>query len=47
MTVLETDNKENGQLKIELERAKKEKNITSGLVTQMQKDMANKVKIYV
>ncbi|XP_048767224.2 forkhead-associated domain-containing protein 1-like isoform X2 [Ostrea edulis] len=42
MMVLETDNKENSQLKIELERAKKEKNITSGLVTQMQKDMANK-----
>ena len=30
-------------LKTELERVKKDKNITSGLVTQMQRDMANKV----
>ncbi|XP_022340674.2 forkhead-associated domain-containing protein 1-like isoform X1 [Crassostrea virginica] len=42
VSVLETDNKETSQLKIELERAKKEKNITSGLVTQMQKDMSSK-----
>lgn len=27
----------------ELDRVKKDKNITSGLVTQMQRDMANKV----
>ncbi len=31
-------------LKTELERVKKDKNITSGLVTQMQRDMANKVR---
>ena len=30
-------------LKNELERVRKDKNITSGLVTQMQRDMANKV----
>lgn len=42
VSVFETENKETNQLKIELERAKKEKNITSGLVTQMQKDMSNK-----
>ena len=30
-------------LRTELERVRKDKNITSGLVTQMQKDMANKV----
>lgn len=30
-------------LRTELDRVRKDKNITSGLVTQMQKDMANKV----
>ena len=30
-------------LKTELERTKKDKNITSGLVSQMQRDMSNKV----
>ena len=30
-------------LRTELERVKKDKNITTGLVTQMQRDMANKV----
>jgi len=33
-------------LKTELERVRKDKNITSGLVTQMQRDMANKVMLY-
>ena len=33
-------------LRTELERVKKDKNITSGLVTQMQRDMTNKVKCY-
>ena len=32
-------------LKTELERVRKDKNITSGLVTQMQRDMANKVEL--
>ena len=32
-------------LKNELERVKKDKNITSGLVTQMQRDMTNKVSV--
>lgn len=36
--------KENNNLKNELERIKKDKNITSGLVTQMQRDMGNKVR---
>lgn len=36
--------KENNNLKNELERVKKDKNITSGLVTQMQRDMGNKVR---
>ena len=31
-------------LRTELERCKKDKNITAGLVTQMQRDMSNKVK---
>ena len=30
-------------VRAELERVKKDKNITSGLVTQMQRDMSNKV----
>lgn len=30
-------------LRTELERVKKDKNVTSGLVTQIQRDMANKV----
>ncbi|XP_012938501.1 forkhead-associated domain-containing protein 1 [Aplysia californica] len=34
--------KEVTQLRTELERVKKDKNITSGLVTQMQRDMSNK-----
>lgn len=46
VSVFDTESKETNQLKIELERAKKEKNITSGLVTQMQKDMSNKVCLY-
>jgi ABC-type phosphate transport system auxiliary subunit len=36
--------KEVNNLKNELERVKKDKNITSGLVTQMQRDMSNKVR---
>lgn len=36
--------KETNNLKNELERVKKDKNITSGLVTQMQRDMGNKVR---
>lgn len=32
-------------LRSELDRIKKDKNLTSGLVTQMQRDMASKVKI--
>ena len=36
--------KETNNLKNELERIKKDKNITSGLVTQMQRDMGNKVR---
>lgn len=36
--------KEVTNLKNELERVKKDKNITSGLVTQMQRDMSNKVR---
>ena len=35
--------KEVTQLRNELDRVKKDKNITSGLVTQMQRDMSNKV----
>ncbi|KAK3104566.1 hypothetical protein FSP39_005088 [Pinctada imbricata] len=37
-----TESKELNTMKNELERAKKDKNITSGLITQMQKDMSNK-----
>ena len=33
-------------LRQELERTKKDKNITSGLVTQMQRDMTSKVSLY-
>merc|ERR1712142_1194361 len=33
---------ENNSLKMELEKVKKDKNITAGLVTQMQKDMISK-----
>ena len=36
--------KEVTSLRSELERVKKDKNITSGLVTQMQRDMTNKVR---
>ena len=32
-------------LRTELERTKKDKNITSGLVSQMQRDMSNKVRL--
>lgn len=38
--------KEVASLRSELERVKKDKNITSGLVTQMQHDMSNKVRQY-
>lgn len=31
-------------LKTEVERTRKDKNITAGLVTQMQRDMTNKVR---
>ena len=41
-----TESKELNTVKNELERAKKDKNITSGLITQMQKDMSNKVSPY-
>ena len=37
--------KEINNLRNELERTKKDKNITSGLVTQMQRDMSNKVRL--
>ena len=36
--------KEINNLRNELEQTKKDKNITSGLVTQMQRDMSNKVR---
>lgn len=36
--------KEVNNLRNEFERVKKDKNITSGLVTQMQRDMSNKVR---
>jgi len=36
--------KELNNARNELERVKKDKNITSGLVTQMQRDFANKVR---
>lgn len=36
--------KEVANLRSELERVKKDKSITSGLVTQMQRDMSNKVR---
>lgn len=37
--------REMNHLRVELERMKKDKNITSGLVTQMQKDMSSKVTV--
>lgn len=43
-TELNNKIKEVNNLKNELERVKKDKNITSGLVTQMQRDMSNKVR---
>jgi hypothetical protein len=36
--------KEVANLRSELERVRKDKGITSGLVTQMQRDMSNKVR---
>ena len=36
---------EMNSLRVELEKVQKEKNITSGLVTQMQRDMSNKVSL--
>ena len=39
--------KDINNLRNELERTKKDKNITSGLVTQMQRDMSNKVRQHV
>lgn len=42
-TELNNKLKELNNLRNELERTKKDKNITSGLVTQMQRDMSNKV----
>lgn len=38
--------KEISQLRTELDRVKKDKNIISGLVTQMQRDLSNKVRFF-
>ena len=37
---------EMNSLRTELERVQKDKNIMAGLVTQMQRDMSNKVSVY-